>query len=142
MHQYRELQCVVCLSNKCVSVYMYIYMHNICCNNLLNEIAGFADCLSVCRVCSDSVGKGTFGRKLQYHLQDNGHFFSLPISTSLSRKHFFKPVQRSGIQMVCMSKEHAEIVYKCRRVPKFVTCVKINDCQDARKSVTGRHAYM
>lgn len=45
MHQCRELQCVVSLSNKCVSVYMYICMHNLCCNNLLNEVAGFADCL-------------------------------------------------------------------------------------------------
>lgn len=86
-------------------------------------------------------GRGHLGESCSIICKIMVTFFPLPISTSLSRKHFFKPVLRSGIQMVCMSKEHAEIVYKYRRVPNFVTCVKINDCQDARKSVTGRHAY-
>lgn len=50
-------------------------------------------------------GKGRLGKScdIPYHLVT----LFLPIPTSLNMKHFVKPLQRWGIQVICMSRRFA-----------------------------------
>lgn len=93
--QCKECQCIV--SVKVCHIYIYTYIYN--------EGAVVFDCLWACRVCSNKMGKRTFGKKcdIPCHLVT----LFLPIPTSLNMKHFVKPLQRCGIQVICMSRRFA-----------------------------------